>query len=114
VNRTQPYYLVVYYAPVEQSQVPIGILLFDPQRDSLILRFRRDWSFAEEDDREILVGLSASIAKMARELGPAALINFFEDTLSNTISISERRYLGRNSDLPNTLNTIFEREIPGA
>ncbi len=96
---------------------PAGVLLLDPRRDELYLRLRRDWRevvpVAEEiaaapivdpgiDDASILEHLEADLETKSLELGAAGLLAYLEDTLSNTLRISEPRQV---------LVADFEREL---
>ncbi len=68
----------------------VGVLLL--HGGSLRLKFRRDWdAFADEEDAEVLRELAADLDRKAAEMGPAALLASLEDTLSDSIRLSERR-----------------------
>jgi SOS-response transcriptional repressor LexA len=70
---------------------PIGVLLLESEADALHLKLRRDWdAIAGEDDAEVLQALADDLDHKARELGAAALIGLLEDSLSNTIRLSDR------------------------
>ena len=99
------------------EETPAGVLLLDPRRDELYLRLRRDWDqivpVAEEiaaapiadpgiDDASILRGLEADLETKALELGAGGLLAYLEETLSNTLRISEPRRV---------LVADFEREL---
>ena len=71
---------------------PIGVLLLEPEGDALHLKLRRDWdAIAGEEDAEVLRALADDLESRARELGAAVLIGLLQDSLSNTIRLSDRR-----------------------
>ncbi|MGD0301245.1 MAG: S24 family peptidase [Bryobacteraceae bacterium] len=71
--------------------VNLGVLLQDPQADSLRLRLRRDLeSFVEEDELDFFEALADDLSRKADELGSEKLFAYFEDTLSGTLRITDR------------------------
>src|SRR5580704_10380771 len=71
--------------------VNLGVLLQDPQSDSLHLRFRRDLdSLGDEEDLEVLKGLSEDLSHKADELGAEKLFDHLETTLSASVRITDR------------------------
>ncbi|MEQ1885838.1 MAG: S24 family peptidase [Bryobacteraceae bacterium] len=68
-----------------------GVLLEDPAKDRLYLRLRRDWDEIGGDEAEILQALEYDLTAKANEMGAAALLSQLEDTLSNTVTVSDRR-----------------------
>ena len=109
--RAKPFYVVLYYA-AGGSRVPFAILLLDPSNDLLIVRARNDLDFADDEDLEVLQAMSEDIRRMSIELGPTALLDYFEDVLSNTIQISERRYIeDQDVELHAALEDICRREL---
>lgn len=76
------------------SIMPIGLLLFDPNAEQLLVRFRHDWDrVAEPEDAEVLSALSEDLVRVAQDLGSATRLNYLEDTLSNSIQISARQQI---------------------
>lgn len=70
----------------------IGVLLHEPATDSLHLKLRRDWdAIADPEDAEVLRALADDLDRKATEMGASALLGLLEDTLSNSIRLSERR-----------------------
>jgi hypothetical protein len=88
-----------------------GVLLEDPAADRLYLRFRRDWdSIAEEEDAEVLAALAVDLAQKAAEMGAGALLSYFEDRLSNTLRVSDRRAV-LVDDFERTVNRLYREHI---
>src|SRR3984885_5045991 len=67
-------YSVVQAETPRQGLVSLGILLQEPETDSLRLRFRRDLeslapSLIDEEDLDVLLALGNDLAEKAREMG---------------------------------------------
>src|SRR5579872_6282385 len=75
-----------------EGVVNIGILLEDPETDTLALRLRRDLASLvdDEEDQEVLESLAADLAGKARELGAAKLFEYLESTLSGAVRLTDR------------------------
>ena len=75
-----------------EGSIPAGVLLHDPSSNGLHVRLRRDWEeIASEEDAEVLSALAGDLETKAAELGAARLLQSLEDSLSNTLRISEAR-----------------------
>jgi SOS-response transcriptional repressor LexA len=71
--------------------VNVGVLLQDPQADSLRLRLRRDWELLLDDaELDFFAALADDLARKADEQGSEKLLAYFEDTLSGTLRITDR------------------------
>jgi phage repressor protein C with HTH and peptisase S24 domain len=68
-----------------------GVLLEDPATDRLYVRMRHDWEQIANDEAEVLSALEDDLAAKAIEMGAAALFSHLEDTLSNTVTVTDRR-----------------------
>ena len=90
-----------------------GVLLFDPAEERLGVRLRRDWDAltGDENDLEVLELLEEDLRQKAAELGGLAFLEYLEETLSNTIRLSEpeRVLLG---GFASTLNRLYEKHVP--
>jgi hypothetical protein len=73
------------------APVSAGVLLEDPANNRLYLRLRRDWDVIAPEEAEVLSGLEPDLAAKAEELGAARVLDQLQDTLSNTLTISEPR-----------------------
>ena len=73
------------------APVNAGVLLEDPANNSLYLRLRRDWEVIAPSEAEVLSALESDLAMKAQELGAARVLDHLQDTLSNTLTISEPR-----------------------
>ena len=71
------------------SPVSAGVLLEDPANDRLYLRLRRDWDVIAPAEAVVFSELEPDLAAKAQELGAARLLDHLQDTLSNTLTISE-------------------------
>src|SRR5512142_2888171 len=73
------------------TPVSAGVLLEDPATNRLYLRLRRDWDVIAPTEAEVLSGLELDLTAKTEELGAAQVLDQLQDTLSNTLTISERR-----------------------
>ena len=69
----------------------IGVALLDSASNTLHVRLRRDWEQLAPNEVEVLSELEDDLAGKASQLGAAALLAHLEDTLSNTLRLSEPR-----------------------
>jgi SOS-response transcriptional repressor LexA len=92
--------------------VNLGVLLQDPQSDALHLRFRRDLdSLAEEEDLEVLEGLSDDLSRKASELGADKLFEYLEGTLSASIRVTDREQI-LVEDFSRALDRLYRQHVP--
>ena len=68
-----------------------GVILEDPAAGRLYVRMRRDWDQVAPDEAEVLSAIEDDLANKAAEMGASALLAQLEDTLSNAVTVSERR-----------------------
>ena len=99
-------YCVVEADTAEQGTVKLGILLQDPQADSLRLRFRRDLESLGNEDLDVLSALADDLAQKAHELGAEKLFEYLEGTLSGAIRITDREEV-LVSDFDRTLDRLY-------
>jgi SOS-response transcriptional repressor LexA len=71
--------------------ITVGVLLEDPATDSVHIRLRRDWERLAPDEAEVLELLEDDLLAQAAEVGAAKFLARLEDTLSNTVHVSDRR-----------------------
>jgi phage repressor protein C with HTH and peptisase S24 domain len=91
---------------------PIGVLLLDPQTDTLYIRLRRDWgSVASEEDAEVLGELEDDLQMKAREGGGAAVLEYLEEALSQAIRVSEREAVSVR-DFDKKLGELYREHVP--
>lgn len=73
------------------APVSAGVLLEDPANNRLYLRFRRDWDVIAPSEAAILSELESDLAAKTQDLGAARVLDYLQDTLSNTLTISPPR-----------------------
>src|SRR5579872_2071809 len=71
--------------------VHAGVLLLDPDSNRLYLRMRRDWEQIAPGEAEVLALLEEDLAAKSIELGAERLMEYLEQSLSNTLTISAPR-----------------------
>jgi phage repressor protein C with HTH and peptisase S24 domain len=90
----------------------IGVLLLDLATDRLYKKLRRDWSsIADPENVEVLERLDEDFDARIAELGGEAFLRGLEDTLSNTLLITEREQVNVVSDFTTVLNRLFEEHV---
>ena len=71
--------------------VNLGVLLQDPQTDSLRLRLRRDLELlVSEEELDYFDALGDDLSRKADELGSEKLFEYLEDNMSGTLRITDR------------------------
>jgi phage repressor protein C with HTH and peptisase S24 domain len=90
--------------------VNAGVLLLDPAQDRLWVRLRRDWDAVAGEEAEVLEELAADLQAKARELGARRLLEHFEDTLSNSLRISDAREIVAH-DFERTLARLYRENV---
>jgi len=104
---------VLSFARPGGTLIPIGVLLLDRSEDQLRVLLRTKWDdIADADDVEILASLSSDLMQVSREIGGRRLLEYLDDTLSNTIRITDGEFHGSN-DLDITLHDLFRRYVEG-
>jgi SOS-response transcriptional repressor LexA len=68
-----------------------GVLLEDPSTDRLWVRLRRDWEEFAPEEAEVLAAMEYDLTAKAQEMGATQLLAYLEDTLSNTLLVTDRR-----------------------
>jgi phage repressor protein C with HTH and peptisase S24 domain len=87
-----------------------GVLLEDPANDRLYLRLRRDWEDIAGEDAEVLSALEHDLTSKAKEMGATALLAQLEDTLSNAMTVSDRRDTVA-ADFDRALNRLYREHV---
>lgn len=68
-----------------------GVLVEDPSTDRLWVRLRRDWHLVAPEEADVLSELEQDLAAKSAELGAAKLVEHLQDSLSNTLRVSDRQ-----------------------
>lgn len=104
-----PACVVVQVAVPQRPVANIGILLLDPSRNHLYMRFVDRWEefTSDEDELEILSYMSEDFQSRASEQGGEHFLRSIEDSLSNFLLLSPRKELPGVDDFEHTLNQLF-------
>ncbi len=105
---------------VARGETNIGILLEDPAHDRLYIRLRRDWDrIAPAEEVEVLEALEDGLRSLGAELGAARVFDHLEDTLSNTLRVSDRRETivpkgaaDSERDFARALDRLYRQHVP--
>jgi phage repressor protein C with HTH and peptisase S24 domain len=93
-----------------QESITAGVLLEDPATDRVHIRLRRDWQCIDPDEAEVLAFLEDDLLAQAAEVGAAKFFARLEDTLSNTIRVSDRRET-MVEDFPRALARLYREHV---
>jgi len=85
-------YSIVRAETSRRGLVNLGVLLQDPESDSLLVRLRRDLESLVEDqeDLQVLEALGQDLEQKAREMGSAKLFDYLESDLAGAIRVTDR------------------------
>lgn len=88
---TQTAQLYVLSLELPGLEEKAGVVLIDPAANAMHLRLRRDWEAIAPREAEVLSEIEDDLAAKASSMGAAELLTHLEDTLSNTLRISDPR-----------------------
>lgn len=103
-------YLIMQVQLLGGALWPVAVLLFDPLGDRLHLRARKDLSLVSQGDQQVIALVLAQIANEATTTSGSEMLAHLEDTLSNTLRLTDRRRL-RVESVDMALNCLFCRHI---
>lgn len=108
----QAHYSLLLCDLPERGLQTVGVLLLDSASDGLYVRLRRDWdAVASEEDAEVLSELEDDLLMQARERGGAAVLDFLENTASQSIRVTDREAITvRNFE--KSLNELYREHVP--
>jgi phage repressor protein C with HTH and peptisase S24 domain len=110
MNTRAARYSVLTVALPGRGNVSVGVLLEDPATDQVHIRLRRDWQRIDPDEAEVLEFLEDDLRAQAAELGAAKFFEGLEDTLSNTLRVSDRRE-AMVEDFPRALARLYREHV---
>jgi phage repressor protein C with HTH and peptisase S24 domain len=90
-----------------------GVLLEDPSADRLYVRLRRDWNQVAPEEADVLSLLEDDLNSKASELGASKLLASLEDTLSNTMRVTEAREV-MVEDFDRALARLYRQHVRSA
>ena len=111
-TRAARYSLLTVELPGQEA-VTAGVLLEDPATDTVHLRLRRDWEQISPEEAEVLSLLEDDLLARASRMGAAQFLAQLEDTLSNTIRVSDRRET-IVEDFPRALGRLYRLHVHAA
>jgi len=90
----------------------VGVLLLDPQTDTLHIRLRRDWeAIASEDDAEVLAEMEEDLQAQSHDVGGTAVLEQLENIASLSLRISEREAVSVR-DFDRKLSDLYREHVP--
>ncbi len=93
-----------------RGKVAAGVLLQDSERDQLYIRLRRDWDQIAPEEAEVLSLLESDLSAKAKEIGAERLFEYLEKTLSNLLTIGDRREM-MVEHFPRALNRLYRQNV---
>jgi phage repressor protein C with HTH and peptisase S24 domain len=108
-TRAARYSLLTVELPGEDA-VTAGVLLEDPAADRVHIRLRRDWERVAPEESEVLSLLEDDLSAQAAVAGAAKFFAQLEDTLSNTLRVSDRRE-AVVEDFPRALGRLYRQHV---
>ena len=104
-------YSVVQAELPGRGLVNLGVLLEDPQSNSLHLRFRRDLdSLVDEEELDVFESLADDLAHKSGEMGARQLFEYLESTLSGSIRITDREQV-LVEDFSRALDRLYRKHV---
>ena len=92
ISTRQAEFALLEFVRPGEAPVTIGVLLHDSTARRLGFRLRRDWDrIADEDERELLELLADDLRARIASESPEEFLARLEDTLSNSLRITDRR-----------------------
>lgn len=108
-TRAARYSLLMVELPGREV-ITSGVLLEDPASDQVHIRLRRDWERLAPEEAEVLAELESDLLAQAAAEGAAKFFARLEDTLSNTIRVSDRRE-AMVEDFPRALARLYREHV---
>jgi phage repressor protein C with HTH and peptisase S24 domain len=105
-------YLLLLSDLPQRGVQTVGVLLLDPATDLLYLRLRRDWErVASEEEVEVLAELEEDLQTLSRERGGAAVLDYLENDLSNSLRVTDREAVTVRS-FDKKLSELYREHVP--
>jgi len=109
--RSGEYSLLLSDLP-ERGLQTLGVLLLDPETDSLYVRLRRDWErVASDEEAEVLAELEDDLQTLGRERGGRAVLAYLETTASNSLRVTNREAVTVR-DFDKKLSELYREHVP--
>ncbi|MDP9113816.1 MAG: S24 family peptidase [Acidobacteriota bacterium] len=108
-TRAARYSLLIVELPGQEA-VTAGVLLEDPASNLVHIRLRRDWDQFASEEAEVLSLLEDELLARSAQMGAAEFLAQLEDTLSNTVRVSERRET-IVEDFPRALGRLYRQHV---
>jgi len=94
-----------------QGLANLGVLLQDPQTNTLRLRLRRDLDqLVDDSEMDVFEALADDLAGKASELGAEKLFEYLESTLSGSVRITDRETV-MVEDFERALDRLYRKHV---
>jgi SOS-response transcriptional repressor LexA len=88
----------------------LGVLLEDPETNSVHLRFRRDMESIAGEEDDWFLELAGDLSAKASEMGAGKLFAYLEDTLSGSVLVSDRQPV-MVEDFSRSLDRLYRQHV---
>ncbi|MBM3813253.1 MAG: S24 family peptidase [Acidimicrobiia bacterium] len=89
-----------------------GVLLYEAAGNLLDVRMRRDWDqIAEPEEGEVLELVERDLRDKIAEMGAGGVLGYIEETLSNSLRVSERQPVLIAGGFQATLNRLYRQFV---
>ena len=85
----------------------MGIVMYCPQANSLLLQFREP-EFISKEDQEFVAGCQATFGNLMIEGGAEAAFRWMTENLSNVVWV-ESPFVMETSDMESTLARLYQK-----
>jgi SOS-response transcriptional repressor LexA len=100
----------VEYRVLEALGENCGVIVVDTEADRCAFRFRQDFQEWAGEEAEVLAGLVEQLPALAEEMGARAFLQWVDETLSNTLRVSEPAQTIA-IDLDRTAQALYRRHV---
>lgn len=100
----------VEYRVLEALGENCGVIVADPEAGGCAFRFREDFREWAGEEAEVLEALVAQLPALAEEMGARAFLEWVDETLSNTLRVSEPAQTIA-IDLDRTAQALYRRHV---
>ena len=100
----------VEYRVLEALGENCGVIVADPESGECVFHFREDFDEFAGEEAEVLAGLIAQLPQLCREMGEQAFLRWVDETLSNTLRVSEPAP-SLAIDLDRTAQALYRKHV---
>ncbi len=100
----------VQYRVLQALGENCGVIVAGPETGECAFRFRTDFPSFADEEAEVLSALTAQLPELQREMGAEAFLRWVDETLSNTLRVSEPAD-SLAIDLDRTAQALYRKHV---